>query len=77
MSGMSTEAFEDLYFNVCNLDYSKMERAMTPLVELMNKTDKVRIVGKGTDITFSIKGIGGVKCAGRRNIPDAKYILRP
>ncbi len=77
MSGMSTEAFEDLYFNVCNLDYSKMERAMTPLVELMNKTDKVRIVGKGTDITFSIKGIGGVKCAGRRNIPDGEVYTAP
>ena len=57
LAGVSTEAFEDHYFNVCNLDYSKMEKAMTPLVELMNKTDKVRIVAKDTDITFSIKDI--------------------
>ena len=77
MSAMSTEAFEDLYFNVCNLDYSKMEKAMTPLVDLMNKTDKVRIVGKGTDLTFSIKGIGGVKCAGKRNIPDGEVYTAP
>lgn len=77
MSAMSTESFEDLYFKVCNLDYSKMEKAMTPLVELMNKTDKVRITGKGTDLTFSIKGIGGVKCAGRRNIPDGEVYTAP
>lgn len=77
MSAMSTEQFENLYFDVCNLDYSKMERAMTPLVELMNKTDKVHIVGKGTDLTFSIKGIGAVKCAGRRNIPDGEVYTAP
>ena len=53
---MSTEAFEDFYFEVCNLDYSKMSAAMDSLVELMDKTDKVRLVGPGTDLTFSIKG---------------------
>ncbi len=77
MSAMSTEAFEDLYFNVCNLDYSKMERAMTPLVQLINKTDKVRIVSPDTELSFSIKGIGGVKCAGRRNIPDGEVYTAP
>ena len=77
MSGMSTERFEDFYFDVCNLDYQKMADAMTPLVELMNRTDKVRIVAPDTDITFSIKGIGGVKCSGRRNIPDGEVYTAP
>ena len=77
MAGMSTEAFEDFYFDVCTLDYSKMEEAMTPLVELMNKTDKVRIVAKGTDLTFSIKGIPAVKCSGLRNIPDGEVYTAP
>lgn len=74
---MSTEAFEDFYFEVCNLDYSKMDKAMDPLVELMNKTDKVRIVGNGTDLSFSIKDIGAVKCAGRCNIPDGEVYTAP
>ena len=30
LAGMSTEAFTDHYFNVCNLDYSKMSKAMNP-----------------------------------------------
>lgn len=77
MSAMSTEAFEDFYFNVCNLDYRKMDRAMTPLVDLINKTDKVHIVGNGTDITFSVKGIGAVKCSGLRNIPDGEVYTAP
>jgi aminopeptidase len=74
---MSTEAFEDYYFNVCNLDYSKMDSAMTPLYELMNKTDKVRIVGPGTDLTFSIKDIPTIKCCGLRNIPDGEIYTAP
>ena len=77
MSAMSTEAFEDMYFQVCNLDYAKMDKAMTPLVELMNRTDKVRLVAPNTDLTFSIKGIGGVKCAGKCNIPDGEVYTAP
>ena len=61
MSKMTLEEFEDFYFNVCNLDYSKMSKAMDNLKELMNKTDKVHIIGPGTDLTFSIKGIPAEK----------------
>ena len=77
MSAMSTEAFEDLYFKVCNLDYSKMDKAMDPLVELMNKTDKVRIVAPNTDLTFSIKDIPAIKCSGKCNIPDGEVYTAP
>ncbi|WP_442604154.1 aminopeptidase [Paenibacillus sp. KN14-4R] len=73
----STEAFEDFYFNVCNLDYGKMDAAMTPLQDLMNKTDKVRLVAPGTDLSFSIKDIPAVKCSGLRNIPDGEVYTAP
>ena len=74
---MSTQAFEDFYFKVCNLDYAKMDKAMDPLYELMLKTDKVHIKGKGTDLRFSIKGIGAEKCSGLRNIPDGEVYSAP
>ncbi|MBH5316787.1 aminopeptidase [Paenibacillus sp. GSMTC-2017] len=77
LAKMSTEAFEDFYFNVCNLDYSKMDKAMDPLQQLMNRTDRVRIVAPGTDLTFSIKGIGSKKCSGHRNIPDGEVFSAP
>lgn len=76
-AGMSTDAFEEFYFNVCNLDYSKMDRAMDALKKRLDKADKVRIVGKGTDISFSIKGIGSKKCSGERNIPDGEIYTAP
>lgn len=72
LSNMSFEAFEDFYYNVCNLDYSKMEKASEALVDLMNRTDKVRLTGAGTDLTFSIKDIPAVPCCGHMNIPDGE-----
>ena len=77
LAGMSTEKFEDYFFDVCCVDYKKMEKAMEPLVKLMNKTDKVRLVAKDTDLTFSIKNIGAIKCAGRCNIPDGEVYTAP
>lgn len=77
LSNMSLEAFEDYYFNVCNLDYSKMDKAMDSLQKLMNKTDKVRLTGPGTDIEFSIKDIPTIKCAGEMNIPDGEVYTAP
>lgn len=74
---MSKEAFENYYYDVCTLDYKKMAAAMQPLVDLMKKTDKVRLVGKGTDLTFSIKDISVIPCAGEMNIPDGEVFTAP
>lgn len=77
LAGMSTEAFTDHYFKVCNLDYARMSRAMEPLVELMNRTDRVRITGKGTELTFSLAGLNAVKCDGKLNLPDGEVYSAP
>ena len=77
LANMSTEDFENFYFDVCNLDYAKMDRAMSPLVALMEKTDKVKIIGPGTDLAFSIKDIPAIKCSGLRNIPDGEVYTAP
>lgn len=76
-ANMSLESFEDFYFSVCNLDYSKMSKAMDALVELMDRTDRVRIVGPKTDLRFSIKGIPTIKCDGKLNIPDGECYTAP
>jgi len=77
LSNMSTEAFEDFFYDVCTLDYGKMAEAMKPLIDLMDRTDKVRMVGPGTDLTFSIKGIPSMACAGNMNIPDGEVYTAP
>ncbi|MCX6894332.1 MAG: aminopeptidase [Verrucomicrobia bacterium] len=76
-ANMSTEAFEDFYFNVCTLDYAKMAKVSQPLKKRMQKADKVRLVAPGTELDFSIKGIGAVECVGSRNIPDGEVFSCP
>jgi aminopeptidase len=77
LANMATELFEDFYFNVCNLDYSVMSKAMDSLVKFMESTDRVRITGKDTDLSFSIKGLPAIKCAGECNIPDGEVYTAP
>jgi len=74
---MSTETYEDFYYNVCTVDYNKMSRAMDPLKKLMKKTNMVKITGNGTDLSFSIKGIGVLKGDGTDNIPDGEIYTAP
>ena len=76
-AGMSTEAFENLYFDVCTMDYARMGRAMLPLEKRMKKVDRVHLVAPGTDLTFSLKGIGAKMCKGDRNIPDGEVFSCP
>ncbi len=78
LAGMSTEQFENFYFDVCNLDYAKMAEAEKPLKERMERADVVHIVGpKDNDLTFSIKGIPAIQCDGDRNIPDGEVFTAP
>jgi aminopeptidase len=77
LAGMSTEAFEDFYFNVCTLDYGRLQPGMKALKTLFEKTDRVEVKGPGTDLHFSVKGIPAIICGGDRNIPDGEVFTAP
>jgi aminopeptidase len=77
LAGMSTEAFEDFYFDVCTLDYRKLQPGMRALRALLEKTNRVDVKGPGTDLRFSVKGIPAVICGGDRNIPDGEVFTCP
>jgi aminopeptidase len=77
LAGMSTEAFEDFYFEVCTLDYAKLEPGMIALKKLMESTDEVHIKGPDTDLRFSIKNIPAIVCGGNHNIPDGEVFSSP
>lgn len=76
-AGMSTEAFENFYFDVCLLDYKALVPSMNALKKLMEKTDRVEITGPGTHLKFSIKGIPAIVCGGNYNIPDGEVFTAP
>ncbi len=76
-AGMSTESFEDFYFRCCLADYDSLRVAMDKLAARMMATDQVHIVGPGTDLTFSIKGMPALPCDGILNIPDGEVYTAP
>ena len=77
LAGMSSAGFEEYFYDVCSIDYGRMSEAVTPLAERMRATDRVRLTGPGTDLSFSIKGIGAVPCEGRHNLPDGECFTAP
>ena len=76
-ANMSTQEFVKFYYDVCTLNYAKMSKAMDKLVEYMEKTDKVKIVGPETYLEFSIKGQKAIKCDGKMNVPDGEVYTSP
>lgn len=74
---MSLEEFEDFVFNATNVDWKKESKKQDKIKALVDRTNDVRIVGKDTDLTFSIKGLKGVKCDGNNNMPDGEVFTAP
>jgi aminopeptidase len=74
---MSTEAFENFYFDVCTMDYARMRPGMKALKERLDRASRVDITGPGTDLHFSIEGLKAIPCGGRRNIPDGEVYTAP
>lgn len=74
---MSLEEYEDFLYDAVLVDYEKMDKDMDKITELFDKADEIRIKGKETDLTFSIKGRLGTKCSGQNNIPDGEVFYAP
>ena len=74
---MSTTDFNNFALDVMTVDYAKMAADIKPLKELMEKTNKVRIVSPKTDLTFSIKNLPAIPCTGDKNIPDGELYTAP
>lgn len=80
LAGMSSARFQEFYFDVClGVDYQRMSPAMDLLLDRMRTADLVRIANPNanTDLSFSIKGMSAVKCAGEENLPDGEVFTAP
>jgi aminopeptidase len=73
--GMSTDACEEYFFNVCTMDYQALYQEMEPLKAALDHAGRVRILSPGTDISFSIEGVNCFISAGTWNIPDGETAM--
>ncbi len=74
---MSLEEFEEFVFSSTNVEWQEESKKQDKLKEVLDKGKEVRIVGKNTDISFSIEGRQGIKCDGHRNMPDGEVFVAP
>ena len=74
---MTYDEFYNYSLDVMTINYKEMSEKIKPLKDLMECTDKVRILGPNTDLTFSIKGLPAISCCGTANIPDGEVYTAP
>ncbi|TAN62667.1 aminopeptidase, partial [bacterium] len=68
---------EDFLYGATNIDWNKVKKKEEKLKAVLDKASVVRIVGKDTDLTLSIKGRKAIACYGERNMPDGEVFLSP
>lgn len=74
---MDDDEYFEFWGEVNTVDYKELKEKAAPLQELLNRTDRVRIVGKNTDLSFSIADINSVLCVGENNLPDGEIYTAP
>ena len=81
---MSLDEYEDFLLKACYLHlddpvekWIEIGKEQDKLVEKLNKTSKIRIIGEKTDITFSTVGRKWINCCGSNNFPDGEIFTSP
>lgn len=67
----------DMYFDSCLLDYDALSRDLHQQAAKIAGTSEVRIVGKETDLSFSVAGRQWLVFDGRINMPDGEIYTAP
>lgn len=74
---MSYDAYCDFVYSAILRDWLKFESEMQVLADKMRLAKKVRVVGKGTDITLSVEGRRPKVSAGDHNMPSGEVFVSP
>ena len=76
-AGLTLRAFEDFLYGACLLDWDEVARSMEPIKERFDRASQVRLVGEGTDLTFSLEGREGRIDDGKVNMPGGEVFYSP
>lgn len=72
-AGMSLSDYSDFSFNAVNeVDWDAKQKEQQKLVEILDATKRVRILGPETDLSMSIEGRKSVAASGEVNMPDGE-----
>jgi aminopeptidase len=58
-------------------EWKEIEKKQDILIEILNKTEKIHVIGEDTDLTVSVKGRKWINCCGHNNLPDGEVFTSP
>jgi len=76
-AGVDEETITDMFFNACLLDWPKLSKEWQRWADVLNQGREVRIVGKNTDLSFSVEGRKWQVADGKINMPDGEINTAP
>lgn len=76
-SGMDDDEYFEFWGKANVMNYENYMDNIIKLKDLLDNTDNIRIVGKDTDLTFSVKDIPTTPCLGEYNLPDGEVFTAP
>jgi aminopeptidase len=76
-AGMTMREFREFAYGAVLVDWEALGREMERIAEHFDKASTVRIVGDGTDLTFSLEGREGKVDALGANMPGGEFFFSP
>ena len=74
---MDEETVEDMFFNACLLDWEVESKRWRGWAQALGHASSVRVVGKETDLRFSVQGRTWIVGDGKFNMPDGEIHTAP
>lgn len=68
-AGMSLKEYQNFVFSACLQNWDNEKKKMEKIKKILNSSEKVRIIGPETDLSFSIRGKNAIVNYGPDNMP--------
>jgi aminopeptidase len=76
-AGVDEETITDMFFDACLLDWPTVSQEWKRWAAILNRGEQVRVLGKGTDLSFSLAGRTWEVADGHMNMPDGEIATSP
>lgn len=71
------ETITDMFFDACLLDWDSVSQTWQAQAETLSRGSQVQIIGRETDLSFSVEGMKWLALNGRLNMPDGEIYTAP
>jgi len=76
-AGVDEQTVTDMFFNACLQDWQSLSKQWRCWANRLGQGKHMRLIGKGTDLSFSVEGRTWVVLDGKLNMPDGEIATSP